>query len=249
MRLISLCAMGLLLLAACEKESNINTYKDTYNDDIADITYLGESFYTTNYDLSGNSGSQIDLLKFTSEGSCLEDAFDLGMNGQGYLAITDDGRDIYMQSREFGWVIKCSPVGELVYIKSDSLTANWKAGGICYRDDLDSLVLFYRNSEAPREVRIRIVSKDDPVMATRDTIVKYDFLDESIGLYATDYYNTVYYLLGVDTTGKDILIQTDRDMSIISRVIIADSTVVGVCKTDKNLYLSYRNRRISTWTP
>ncbi|MDD5539886.1 MAG: hypothetical protein PHG61_04245 [Candidatus Marinimicrobia bacterium] len=248
MRQLNIIFVLFLIFSACENDLEINTHKDTYNDDIADITFLGNAFYTTNYDLSGNSGSQIDLLKFTSDGNCLEDAFDLGMNGQGYLAITNDGRDIYMQARDFGWVIKCSPVGELVYIKPDSLSANWRAGGICYREDLDSLALFYQNIDAPEQVRIRIVSKVDPVMGERDTVVQFGFLDESIGLYAVEYYNSVYYLLGVDTTGSDILFQTTREMNIIGRFKIADSTVVGVCKTNNNLYLSYRDRSIKAWT-
>jgi len=236
-----------LILSACENDEAVSTYKDTYNDDISDITWLGNAFYTTNYDLSGHSGSQIDLFKFTADGSTVDDAFDLGMNGQGYLAMTDDGRDIYMQSRDFVWVIKCSPVGELVYVRSDSLPPNWLAGGICYRADLDSLVLFYRNADQPRQYRMRTVSTDEPSDASRDLTVAFGFLSESIGLYAADYYNAAFYLLGVDSTGTDVLIVTDADLNVTSTSTISDSTVVGLCHKDGNLYLSYRDRRIALY--
>ena len=43
----------ILFALSCEDSSNIDTYKNTYYDDIADITYLNESFYTTNNDFSG----------------------------------------------------------------------------------------------------------------------------------------------------------------------------------------------------
>ena len=53
-----------LLIVRCEDNSLNDTSKNTYYDDIADITYLNGSFFTTNYDLSNNAGSQIDLIKF-----------------------------------------------------------------------------------------------------------------------------------------------------------------------------------------
>jgi hypothetical protein len=244
MRRLSLLIIFGLILSACENDERITTYKDTYNDDIADITFIGNAFYTTNYDLSGNAGSQIDLFKFTADGCVVDDAYDLGMNGQGYLAMTNNGRDIYLQSRNFNWVIKCSPVGELVYILSDTLSPNWSAGGICYRDDLDSLVLFYRNTDKPRQYRVRTVSTADPSEASRDLTVEFNVLNESVGLYAADYYNSNFYLLGVDSTGADLLIVTDADLNVTATDTISDSTVVGLCHKDDKLYLSYRDRRI-----
>jgi len=244
MRQVSIIIGLCLILSACEDEATISTFKDTYNDDICDITFLGNSFYTTNYDLSGNAGSQIDLFKFTSDGSIVDDAYDLGMNGQGYLAMTNDGRDIYMQSRNYNWVIKISPVGELVYILSDSLPPNWSAGGICYRDDLDSLVLFYRNIDEPLQYRMRTVSTAKPNQASRDLTVEFDALDESVGLYAADYFNSEFYLLGMDSTGTDVLIVTDTDLNVTTISKIPDSTVVGLCHKNDSLYFSYRDRRI-----
>ena len=92
----------LLLIVGCEDNSLNDTNKNTYYDDIADITYLNGSFFTTNYDLSNNAGSQIDLIKFKYENDSsayLDNSYDLNMNGQRYLAIANDGIDLFLQSK------------------------------------------------------------------------------------------------------------------------------------------------------
>ena len=74
-----------LMLLSCEESRDINTSKNTFYDDISDITYLNGYFYTTNYDLSGNAGSQFDLMKFLVPNDSmviLEDSYDLGMTEQ-----------------------------------------------------------------------------------------------------------------------------------------------------------------------
>ena len=109
-----------LILLSCEESRNINTSKNTFYNDISDITYLNEYFYTTNYNLSGNTGSQINLLKFLISNDStfiLEDRYDLGMNGQGYFAITNDGKNLFLQSRSTSGVLKLSPVGEWGFLK------------------------------------------------------------------------------------------------------------------------------------
>jgi len=114
-QIFTLLSLFCLILLSCEESRNINTRKNTFYDNISDITYLSEYFYTTNYDLSGNAGSQIDLLKFLISNDStviLEDRYDLGMNGQGYFAITNDGENLFLQSRSTGSVLKLSPVGE-----------------------------------------------------------------------------------------------------------------------------------------
>ena len=91
-----------LAIFNCDDDKSVNTHKNTFYDDIADITFLNNAFYTTNYDLSGNSGSQIDLLKFSEDDSniFLADNYDLEMNGQGYFAITDDDTNLYLLVNE-----------------------------------------------------------------------------------------------------------------------------------------------------
>ena len=157
---------GSLFILNCENVSEIDTDKNTYYDDIADITYLNGSFYTTNYDLSGNAGSQIDLFKFTvsifdSTNIFIDDNFDLGMNGQGYISITNDGSDLYLQSRNISLIIKCSPVGENAYTVWDTITTNWQPCGITYLVEKDSLLTLYRNLDTLTQYRARLFPKID----------------------------------------------------------------------------------------
>ena len=91
-----------LLVVGCEENPVNDTTRDIYSDDIADVTYLNGLFFTTNYDLSANAGSQIDLMKFNYENNTttyIDDSYDLNMNGQGYLALDNDGVDLFLQSR------------------------------------------------------------------------------------------------------------------------------------------------------
>ena len=78
-----------LLILSCQNGLEVDTSKHTATDPIADITYLKGYFYTTNLDLSTNSGPQINLYKIDST-SFPVNRFDLELNGQGYLASAND---------------------------------------------------------------------------------------------------------------------------------------------------------------
>ena len=239
----------VFFVVGCQDKLTIDTNKDSYYDDIADICYVNGHFFTTNYDLSGNSGTQIDLIRFTSDGSNVDDSFDLGMNGQGYLAMTSDGSDIYMQSRSNGAIIKSSLICERAYMKWDTVdVAKWFASGICYLPEKDSLLLLYRNLDNRTEYWARTVSKSAPHASGSDRSFNVDFIDTTYhGIWAISYKDSAYYMLGVDTLIQDKLIITDNQFSIVSVEDISDSTVVGLCFKDNDLYLSYRPRRIEMW--
>ena len=239
----------VFFVVGCQDKLTIDTNKDSYYDDIADICYVNGHFFTTNYDLSGNSGTQIDLIRFTSDGSNVDDSFDLGMNGQGYLAMTSDGSDIYMQSRSNGAIIKSSLIGERAYMKWDTIgVEKWYASGICYLPEKDSLLLLYRNLDNRTEYWARTVSKSAPHASGSDRSFNVDFIDTTYhGIWAISYKDSAYYMLGVDTLIQDKLIITDNQFSIVSVEDISDSTVVGLCFKDNDLYLSYRPRRIEMW--
>jgi len=223
--------------------------EDTYYDDIADICYVSGHFFTTNYDLSGNSGSQIDLIRFTSDGTNVDDNFDLDMNGQGYLAMTSDSSHIYLQSRLNGGIIKTSLIGERVYMQWDSLETNhWLPSGICYLPEKDSLLLLYRNLENLIQYRARTVSKDTPCESGSEQFFSVDFIDTTYyGIWAITYKDSAFYMLGADTLIQDKLIVTDYRFNIVAVEDIPDSTVVGLCFKDNDLYFSYRQRRIERW--
>ncbi|MBU0713646.1 hypothetical protein KJ762_14115 [bacterium] len=241
--------ISVFFMVRCEDELTIDMNKDTYYDDIADICYSNDHFFTTNYDLSGNSGSQIDLIRFTPDGTNVDDAFELGMNGQGYLAMTGDGSDIYMQSRSNGAIIKSSLIGERAYMKWDSVdVGKWFSSGICYLPDRDSLLLLYRNLDSRTEYRARTVSKSAPHESGSDRSFSVDFIDTTYhGIWAITYKDSAFYMLGVDTLYQDKLIIADFQFDIVSVEDIADSTVVGLCFKGDDLYLSYRPRRIEMW--
>jgi hypothetical protein len=184
--IIVLCLVSVL--CSCKRHSPVEaiTTKDVFHDDIADITYIGEHFFTTNYDLSGNSGPQIDLLKFSSDGRYIENAFDLGMNGQGYFAMANDGHNLYLQSRNTCIILQLSLAGEKGYEKIDYMVNNqWQASGICYVDIKDSLVLLYRNMQYPAQYRARMVSKHEPSTASNDINFQLDSVcTTDDGIYA-----------------------------------------------------------------
>jgi len=239
----------LLTVYSCDEDSEINTSKETYHDDIADITFVNDHFYTTNFDLSGNAGPQIDLLKFSTDGKNIDDAFDIGMNGQGYLAITNDGTDVYLQSILTSSIIKCSLIGERIYMQWDGLSdSQWQASGLCYKKLDDSLLVLYKNLKNPIEYRAITVSKQNPYNSGSDIKFELGSVDPTDpGIYALDYKDSTFYMLGVNSLHKDILVLTDYNFNVNSTEEIPDSTVTGLCFRENDLYLSYRNRIIEKW--
>ena len=242
---------SILLLMSCQ-DNVTSDIKNTYDDDIADLTYLNGYFFTTNYDLSMDGGSQIDLFKFKitniyedlfGDNIYLEDSYDLSMNGQGYLAITNDGNDLYLQSRETKAIFKVSSVGERDFKKIDTIQTNWQPSGIAYNNDKDSLITLYRNLDDLNEYRMRTISKDIEHSGS-DITFNLDMINTSYsGVYAIEYYNSKMYFLGVDTSGTDILLSFQNNIFNIE-ASIADSTIVGICQTGTGgIWGSFRDRR------
>ena len=241
----------LLLIVGCEDNSLNDTSKNTYYDDIADITYLNGSFFTTNYDLSNNAGSQIDLIKFKYENDSsayLDNSYDLNMNGQRYLAIANDGIDLFLQSKESHLLIKCSAIGEFAITTMDTIDTNWQPCGLTFNNDNDSLISLYRNLDTLTQYRARTISQDLSFSTSSDITFNLDFIDTTYhGVYAIEYNDSHFYMLGLNTTHNDIIIITNNTFQITSLDTIPDSTVVGLCFKGNDLFLSYRNRRIEKW--
>ena len=239
-----------MLFQGCDDSLTLDTNKDVYSDDISDITYLNNSFFSTNYDLSYNAGSQIDLLRFekNDQDIYLEDGFDLGLNGQGYMAITNDNQNVFLQSRNMSTIFCYSTIGEMIYSATDSVSTSWQPSGICFITDKDSLLLLYRNLNSPKQYRARIVDKSNPYKSSSDDTFNINFIDTTYyGVYAIEYKEPSFFMLGVNNTGQDVLIQTDQNFEVTSTETIPDSTVVGLCFDGDDLYLSYRDRRIERW--
>ena len=240
-----------LLIFGCEDNISSNSTKNTYYDDIADITYLNGSFFTTNYDLSNNAGSQIDLIKFKFENDSsiyLDNSYDLNMNGQGYLAISNNGLDLFLQSQESSLLIKCSAIGELANITMDTINTNWQPCGLTFNNDNDSIITLYRNLDTLSQYRAKTISQDLSFSTSSDITFNLDFIDTTYhGVYAIEYNDSHFYMLGIDTTHNDIIIITNDTFQITALDTIPDSTVVGLCFKGNDLFLGYRNRRIEKW--
>ncbi|MBN2572230.1 MAG: hypothetical protein JXA68_08890 [Ignavibacteriales bacterium] len=245
MKALKLFLFLIVLIVSCDDELVIDTTKDTVSDPIADITALGNYFYTTNYDLSFKAGSQIDLMRFTTEG-LLDNQFDLNMNGQGYLAITNDGQNIYLLSRRTNLIVKISTTGEKIYLKQQKVEPNWQAAGICYLNDKDSILMLYRNLRYREQYKFNIVDKNNPNNIGSDFIKTFnEFSGNDGGIFSIEYSNNNFYFIGVDTTMSINLKITDKNFTAISSEEIVDSTVVGLCIKNGDLYFSHNDRRIT----
>jgi len=237
----------VLLVFSCEDSSIIDTYKNTYHDDISDITFLNESFYTTNYDLSGNAGSQIDLIVMgiNEDGSFLDNRFDLELNGQGYFFITNDGSDLYLQSRTTQLIFKSSVLGELSYAKYDTIGTHWLPSGITYHSSSDSIITLYRNQNLKNQYRLRLISKDVSNASHRDVLFEIDNIDTTYhGVYSLSQHNNNLYVLAVKENEDALITINYNNLEIQNTEMIGDSTVVGMAILNNSIYLSYRDRRI-----
>ena len=246
-KIYSIKLILLFIVLYCEDESNIYTRKHTYHDDISDITYINNSFYTTNHDLSGNAGNQIDLivLGLNENGSFLDDSFPLDLNGQGYFLITNDGTDLYLQSRTTQLIFKSSAIGELSYAKYDTIGTHWLPSGLAYHSSNDSIITLYKNQNLNKQYRLRLVSKDISESSHRDELFEMTDIDTSnIGIFGLSYHNSSLYMLVVKEN-EDALITMDyNNLTVLNTEMIGDSTVVGIAILDNSIYLSYRDRRI-----
>ena len=237
----------LILLHSCEDRSaSINTDKFTYDDDISDIVHLNNKFFTTNYDLSNNAGEQIDLLVFSFDEneSFLQNSFSLGLNGQGYFALASDGSDIFMHSRQSHIIFKVSPVGEIGYLKTDSVSTDWLPSGITQNSLNDSLIVLYRDSHNNSSYRLRELSKSIDESSNSDRTFTLSGVDSTTGAISISFKNPNLYILAWDGT-EDVLLTLDYvNLTVSSTESLNDSIFVGVDATADAIYLSKRDRSI-----
>lgn len=153
-----------IIFISCQSDKIVNTSCDTAYDPFSDITYLHNNFYSTNYDNSMNAGPQIFLYKISNDGKYLDDIFNLNMNGQGYLAITNDGNNLYLQSRDFNSIIKCTTVGEIFYNVWDITNSPMQGCGICYITNVDSLCVLTRDYHELNHYSLLFVDKNNPLV-------------------------------------------------------------------------------------
>jgi hypothetical protein len=244
---ISTSILLLVLVSSCEdNNTSITTDKFTYDDDISDIVHLNDHFFTTNYDLSNNAGDQIDLLvlNFDDNESVLQNRFSLGLNGQGYFALASDGVDLFMQSRQTHTIFKVSTVGEIGYLKTDSVSTDWLPSGITHNSLNDSLIILYRDSHNSSNYRLRELSKSIDESSNSDRTFTLNGVDSTNGALSISFKNPNLYILAWDGT-EDVLLTLDYENLTVSSIeSLNDSIFVGIDATNDAIYLSKIDRSI-----
>jgi len=239
-------AILLICLASvfffCERENPLDVSCHTAYDPIADITYLKGYFYSTNLDYSMNAGSQIFLYRISNDGQILDYKIDLEMNGQGYFAMTHDGRDLYLQSRRFNSILKCSTVGEIFY--HEWFVENGLACGICYIPENDSLCVLSRSLQNKKTYQLFYVNKNNPFEWSSKAAEEFAELNETTGAFAIDVKGNELFILGQDTTNTDVLLRTDLSLNIIESISLETDSITGLCIRDNDLHFGFLNKTI-----
>jgi hypothetical protein len=246
-RLVALAAGAALLLAVfagCQtSKPDVTTDRDTLNDPLGDITAIDDVLYATNNDSSGHAGSQVDLFRLTAEGA-LDEAFDLGLNGVGYLAACSDGEAIYLQVRTTGRIFKVSPTGEILWTRLDSLAGEQRlACGLAYRADVDSFVTLYRDGQTASYLSVHHGPQFiDQAGAEREHVLP--LFDSPTGVLATAWRDGVLWALGRDAYGQAIVQGVSLDGGVTRFVPLDDPTACGIAVLAGELVVAYEDRRI-----
>jgi len=244
-----------LLILSCQNGLVVDSSKHTATDPIADITYLKGYFYTTNLDLSANSGSQIDLYKFDLN-SFPVDRFEMNLNGQSYMATTNDGENLFFQPRFTDFIIKITPVGELFWFRSDNFDDNdtdstfmfWRGRGLAWADT--NLVVLYRHKDDSTLYRWRFLNVENNFSTVKDTVVIWEHLNNS-GVFALDYdpLKEEFLLAATDSTNNYILFTVNSELEYDnSYYAIPDSTLGITLDNNSKIYISLPNRKIEEFT-
>ena len=246
-----------LLILSCQNGLEVDTSKHTATDPIADITYLKGYFYTTNLDLSTNSGPQINLYKIDST-SFPVNRFDLELNGQGYLASANDESNLYFQPRYTDYILKISPVGDTFWIKSDYFPENtadttttfmyWGGRGITWADN--NLVALYRHKDDSTLYKWRYLAVDNDFSTVKDTVVVWEHLNNS-GVFALDYdpIKEEFLLAATDRTNNYILFTVNNKLEYDNSYYEIPGSALGITVDDNSkIYLSLPDRKIEEFT-
>lgn len=171
------------------------------------------------------------------------------MNGQGYFAITNDGQNLYLQSRNFNSVVKCSPVGENFYNRWFIGPPQWQGCGIGYVSAVDSLCVLTRDQDDLNHYELLYVDKNNPTNWQLKAEAEIYLLSKTMGAYAIDVKENNLYILGQDTTDTDVLIKTNLSLDSLAFNNLATDSTTGICFKGNELYLAYLNRDIRKYTP
>jgi hypothetical protein len=245
MRTLSIILFSVsMLFVSCKEEDTLDMWSSAATDSFADITFLNNAFYATNYNTSMNAGSQIFLYKISADGKVLENKFDLGMNGQGYFAMTNDGKNLYLQSRTYNSILKCSPVGEQLYHNWLIRDSPWQSCGITYDSSTDSLCVLTRNLNTPSHYELLFVDKNNPDNWNVKATTELNRLSASTGVYAVKIFGSDLYFLAQDTTNTDMLVKTNTGLSTFEYTSLNTDSTTGFCFKGADPFFALTNREI-----
>jgi hypothetical protein len=233
-----------IIFLSCKDDTVLDTSSSAQYDPFADVTFLNNGFYTTNYNTSMKAGPQIFLYRISDNGRVLENKFDLSMNGQGFLAITSDSVNLYLQSRDFNSVIKCSPVGEVFYNIWFIRPSRWQGCGIGYVHNLDSLCVLTRDLGNLNNYELLFVDKNNPNNWRIKASTSILGLNRSTGAYAIEVRGNDLYILGQDTTDTDVLVKTNFSLDTMEYTSLNTDSTTGFCFMGNDIYFSHLNRKI-----
>lgn len=241
----------VLFIFSCQSGIEIDTTKYTATDPIADITYLNGSFYTTNIDSSGNAGSQIDLYIFNNE-SIPINRYPMELNGQGYMAATNDGSNLYFQPRFTDLIFKITPFGEIFPHQSDNFPDNasdtmyWHGRGLAWSDT--NLVALYRHKNDSTRYRGRYLHiNNNTIQIILDNTVIWDHLN-SKGAYAmANNGQGEFIVLATDTLNRNIIFNVDSNFEYDGSFGIINGNPMGISTNPPDIYFSYPERQIELY--
>jgi len=211
------------------------------DDPFNDLTVLDERFYLTNFDLNEGSGKRINLYSFDLSGQPVA-AFNLSMNGQGFISICSDGDDLFLFCRTTGLLLRIAPTGDLSAASFPGTELiGWQAGGLLAMDE-EIFALLWNGSDALK------VNELDPENLTLEEIPT---LDSLIFPYRRDFRSLcgdeltdMIYLLCSDSAGIDYLEKLDGSWKFLDEIALADSHVAGITWLDGEIWVSTEDRRI-----
>jgi hypothetical protein len=247
MRYVGLIAGMMLLVVGCGDLEQGSVGPVQIGDDLwNDLTVMQNNIYLTNYDGCEGPGDRIYLYQVDTLGVKL-DSVNLGMNGQGYCAVTNDADNFYLVGQTFGNRFRFAQDGELVvWCNSEPRMNGWEQGGIANNPLNDSLYVLMWNTYHTATVRLYTVDQTTLLLGHYYTF-EYD------GGY--DYFAMTYnpeldlfYILcrNEDEVGTIMLMRYDTDTGDLSPVGLLNNDIRGIAYWDGRLIASTDNHHITT---
>ena len=127
----------------------------------------------------------LDLYKIDST-SFPVDRFEMDLNGQGYLAATNDGPNLYFQPRFTDYILKMTSLGEIFWYLPDRFFDNdidstfmfWRGRGIAWADT--NLVVLYRHKNDSMLYRGRYLHLNNDTSALRLCVVRLHYMEDLV---------------------------------------------------------------------